>query len=154
MYACGLRHSEAVRLPISAVDSRLMLLRVIGKRNKERLLPLSEPVLAMLREVWKTHRHQQWLFANHDGTAHISRGSSYRAFVRAFQASGLKGEFTPHMLRHSFATQLLEKGVDIRVVQILLGHASIRSTMIYTHLTEPLRDDLRRMLGQFFRGLF
>ena len=154
MYACGLRHSEAVRLPISAVDSQQMLLRVIGKRNKERVLPLSEPVLAMLREVWLTHRNRLWLFPNNDGTSHLSRGSSYRAFVMARRTSGLQGDFTPHMLRHSFATQLLERGVDIRIVQILLGHASIRSTMIYTHLTVPLRNELRTMLGQFFRDLF
>ena len=154
MYACGLRHSEAVRLPVSAVDSRQMLLRVIGKRNKERVLPLSDPVLAMLRKVWTTHRHPQWLFPNNNGTRHLTRGSSYRAFVMALRNSGLQGDFTPHMLRHSFATQLLEKGIDIRVVQILLGHASIRSTMIYTHMTEPLRNELRTMLGQFFNGLF
>ena len=77
-----------------------------------------------------------------------------RAFNGAREACGFSDRFTPHTLRHSFATQLLEKGVDIRLVQILLGHASIRSTEIYTHLSEPLRRDLRQLLGDFFAGLF
>jgi len=131
-----------------------MLLRVIGKRNKQRALPLAEPVLAMLREVWKIHRHKAWLFANRKGASHLSRSTARLAFNAARAACGFDDSFTPHTLRHSFATQLLEKGVDIRLVQILLGHASIRSTEIYTHLSEPLRRDLRQLLGDFFAGLF
>jgi integrase/recombinase XerD len=131
-----------------------MLLRVIGKRNKQRALPLTEPTLAMLRQVWKTHRDPQWLFPNRNGTSHLSPVIARRAFHRARAACGFHGHFTPHSLRHSFATQLLTKGVDIRVVQILLGHSSLRSTEIYTHLSEPLRRDLRELLGNFFAGLF
>jgi site-specific recombinase XerD len=131
-----------------------MLLRVIGKRNKERALPLSEPTLAMLREVWKIRRSPQWLFANRKGTAPLSRKTARQAFNAAREACGYDDHFTPHTLRHSFATRLLEKGVDIRIVQILLGHASIRSTEIYTHLSEPLRRDLRQVLGDAFAGLF
>jgi integrase/recombinase XerD len=131
-----------------------MLLRVIGKRNKQRALPLSEPVLTMLREVWKIHRHKMWLFSNRHGTSHLSRSTARLAFNAARAACGFDDAFTPHTLRHSFATQLLERRVSIRVVQILLGHASIRSTEIYTHLSEPLRRDLRQILGDFFAGLF
>jgi site-specific recombinase XerD len=149
-----LRIGEALALPVSAVDSDQMLLRVIGKRNKERALPLTEPTLAMLREVWKIHRSSKWLFSNRKGTDHLSNRMARRAFHGARDACDFSDRFTPHTLRHSFATLLLEKGVDIRLVQILLGHASIRSTEIYTHLSKPLRRDLRQLLGDFFTGLF
>jgi integrase/recombinase XerD len=153
MYSCGLRHTEALGLPVSAVDSKQMLLRVIGKRNKERVVPLALPVLQMLRDVWKTHRNREWLFPSREGTTHLSRSGARRAFIRARAACGFDEDFKPHTLRHSFATQLLQKGVDIRIVQMLLGHASLRSTEIYTHLTEPMRADLRRILGEIFTGL-
>jgi len=139
---------------VAAVDSRQMLLRVIGKRNKQRALPLAEPVLAMLREVWKIHRNPKWLFSDRKGASHLPRSTARLAFNAARAACAFDDSFTPHTLRHSFATQLLEKGVSIRVVQILLGHASLRSTQIYTHLSEPLRRDLRQLLGDFFAGLF
>lgn len=141
-------------LPVAAVDSKRMLLRVIGKRNKERVVPLAEPTRAMLREVWKTHRSKQWLFPNGKRTAHISCETARDAFNAARTACGYDDHFKPHTLRHSFATRLLEKGVDIRLVQILLGHSSIRSTEIYTHLSEPLRRDLRQLLGDAFSDLF
>ena len=154
MYACGLRLSEATRLPVTAVDSSQMLLRVIGKRNKQRALPLSEPVLQMLREVWSLHRNSTWLFPRRDGSSHVPYSTIRKAFNVARHECLFDEEFKTHTLRHSFATHLLAKGVDIRVVQILLGHASLRSTQIYTHLTEPLREDLRKMLGDFFQDLF
>jgi site-specific recombinase XerD len=131
-----------------------MLLWVIGKRNKQRALPLAEPTLGMLREVWKTHRNPKWLFPNRNGTFHLSRDTARLAFNGARAACGFHDHFTPHTLRHSFATRLLEKGVDLRLVQILLGHSSLRSTEIYTHLSEPLRRDLRQLLGDSFAGLF
>jgi len=131
-----------------------MLLRVIGKRNKQRALPLAEPVLAMLRKVWNIHRNPKWLFSDRKGTSHLPRSTARLAFNAARATCGFGDDFTPHTLRHSFATQLLEKGVSIRVVQILLGHASMRSTEIYTHLSEPLRRDLRQLLGDFFADLF
>jgi integrase/recombinase XerD len=131
-----------------------MLLRVIGKRNKERVLPLAEPTRTMLREVWKVHRSKKWLFPNRKHTAHVSREMARQAFKAARTACGFDDGFVPHTLRHSFATRLLEKGVDIRLVQILLGHSSIRSTEIYTHLSEPLRRDLRQLLGDAFSDLF
>ena len=149
-----MRIGEAVALPVLAVDSKRMLLRVIGKRNKERALPLTEPIRAMLREVWKIHRSKQWLFPNRKGTAHLSAKTARNAFKAARAACGYDDHFVPHTFRHSFATRLLEKGVDIRLVQILLGHSSIRSTEIYTHLSEPLRRDLRQLLGDSFADLF
>lgn len=131
-----------------------MLLRIIGKRNKERALPLTEPTLTMLREVWKIHQSTQWLFSNRKDGPHVSRKTVRQAFNAARAACGFDDHFRPHTLRHGFATRLLEKGVDLRVVQILLGHSSLRSTEIYTHLSEPLRGDLRRLLSDAFAGLF
>jgi len=154
IYACGLRLREALQLPVSAVDSKQMLLQIIGKRNKQRALPLTQPILLMLRQVWKTHRNPTWLFPNRRGTAPVSRSTARTAFDLARAECGFNDHFTPHTLRHCFATQLLAKGIDIRVVQILLGHSSLRSTEIYTHLSEPLRCDLRQLLGNLFAGLF
>jgi len=153
MYACGLRMSEAASLPVAAVDSKRMLLRIVGKRNKERAVPLTEPLLHMLREVWKIHRHPQWLFPGRQGTSHVPYTTMRKVFSNARQACLFDESFKTHTLRHSFATHLLERGLDLRSVQLLLGHASIQTTQIYTHLSEPLRQDLRRMMGEFFQDL-
>ncbi len=155
MYACGLRISEAAKLPITAVDSKQMLLRIIGKRNKDRVVPLSEPTLDMLRQVWKLHRSQKWLFPRRsDPTRHVPRNTIGKA-IRVARTQCLLGDtFTSHTFRHSFATRLLEQGVDLRVVQILLGHAGIQSTAVYLHFTEPIRANIRELLGKFFQGLF
>jgi len=154
MYACGLRMSEAASLPVSAVDSKLMLLWIIGKGNKERAVPLTEPVLQMLREVWKMHRHPKWLFPRREGTSHVPYSTMRKVFNNARHECQFDEDFKTHTLRHSFATHLLERGANLRSVQILLGHASLKSTQIYTHLTEPLRQDLRHMMGEFFKDLF
>lgn len=154
IYAYGLRITEAVTLPVTAVDSKRMVLRVIGKRNKERLLPLTESILEMLREVWKTHRSNRWLFPSRRTVTHLPDATARLAFKKARNACGFNDQFRPHSLRHSFATHMLERGVDIRIIQILLGHSSIRSTEIYTHLSEPLREDLRQLLRQSTEGLF
>ena len=155
MYACGLRISETVKLPITAINSKQMLLRVVGKRNKERVVPLSEPTLDMLRQVWKLHRSEKWLFPRrNDPTRHVPHNTIGKA-IRVARTQCLLGDtFTSHTFRHSFATRLLEQGVDIRVVQILLGHASIQSTAVYLHFSEPVLNNIRELLGQFFRGLF
>lgn len=155
MYACGLRLSEAASLPISAVDSKQMLLHIIGKGNKERVVPLSKPVLLILCELWKTHRNRKWLFPRRKGKSqHVAYSTMRKAFNNARHECLFDENIKTHTLRHSFATHLLEQGVDIRIVQILLGHASLRSTQIYTHLSEPLRKDLRQLLGEFFKDLF
>lgn len=154
IYAYGLRMAEAVALPITAVDSKQMLLRLVGKRNKERALPLTESILQMLREVWKTHRSPKWLFPSRRIVTHLPDATARAAFNKARRACGFDDKFRPHSLRHSFATYMLQRGVDIRIIQILLGHSSLRSTEIYTHLSEPLREDLRRLLRQTTDGLF
>lgn len=154
IYAYGLRINEAVTLPISAVDSKQMVLRGIGKRNKERVLPLTDSILQMLREVWKIHHSPKWLFASRRRLTHLPDATARAAFVKARSECGFDVRFRPHSLRHSFATHMLQQGVDIRIIQILLGHSSLQSTAIYTHLTEPLRAQLRTLLARTTEGLF
>jgi integrase/recombinase XerD len=119
IYAYGLRIFEVVTLPISAVDSRPMVLHVIGKRNKERILPLTESILQMLREVWKTHRNRRWLYPSRRPATHLPDATAQAAFIKARAACGFNSSFGPHSLRHSFATHMLQRGVDIRIIQII-----------------------------------
>jgi site-specific recombinase XerD len=155
MYACGLRISEAATLEIPAIDSANRLLRVIGKGNKERRVPLPQPVLDDLRRVWARHRNRRWLFPNASGTGPVTTAVLVRTFTAAARQAGLAEHRrpTPHTLRHSYATRLLENGVDTRVVQVLLGHERIATTALYTHLTEPTRASLRRLLDRLMAGL-
>jgi integrase/recombinase XerD len=153
MYACGLRISETATLEIKAIDGPNGLVRVIGKGNKERWVPLPQPVLAELRRLWKTHRNRRWLCPNRDGSGPISRHALWGTFRQAAREAGITKRASPHSLRHSYATRLLEKGVDTRVVQILLGHAGIATTAVYTHLTEPTRTSLKAILDKLMTGL-
>jgi site-specific recombinase XerD len=154
MLALGLRISDVVPLTVRSIDKTQMIVRVIGKRNKERILPLPETLYAALRTFWLTHRHPRLLFPNRNRTAPLSVNSLRNGFNQARDALGIPKNITPHSLRHGFATHLLENGVDIRIVQMLLGHASISSTEIYTHLTKPMCNDLRDRLNIMFANLF
>lgn len=153
MYACGLRISEATTLQVGTIDSANRLLRIIGKGDKQRLVPLPAPILDELRGLWRSHRHPRWLFPNRDGANPVSPYVLGRTFRAAVQAANITQPVTAHSLRHSYATQLLEHGVDTRVVQVLLGHANIATTAIYTHLTEPTRVSLRGVLDRLMTGL-
>jgi site-specific recombinase XerD len=156
MYALGFRLRDALTLSVRAIDAKSQVVRIVSKRNRERIVPLPDSLLRELRAFWLTHRHPVWLFPNAHGTGPMNRKSLYRAFETARQHAGLGSHIKTHCLRHSFATHLLEAGTDIRIVQMLLGHASIRSTQIYTHLTLAMRSDLRSrldgMFGQAFPG--
>jgi integrase/recombinase XerD len=153
MYACGLRISEATTLEIGAIDRANLVLRIVGKGNKERLAPLPQPVLDELGCLWLTHHNRRWLFPNHRGDAPLNPRVLARTFAAAATAAGIRRDVTPHTLRHSYATRLIENGVDIRIVQILLGHASIASTAVYTHLTTPTRTSLHSLLDRLMTGL-
>ncbi len=154
MLALGLRISDVLALTVSSIDSTQMVVRVVGKRNKERILPLPETLLLALRRFWLTHQNPKWLFPNQKGTAPLDQRSLRKAFKQARDSLGLSQDLTPHSLRHGFATHLLENGVDIRIVQMLLGHASLSTTQIYTHLTKPMQKTLRHQLDGMFTGLF
>jgi site-specific recombinase XerD len=146
IYACGLRVSEGVKLQVNQIDSSRMLLHVQkGKGAKDRYVPLSPHILEMLRQHWATHRHPMWLFPARGPlgkrspattTAPITARSVQRAFQAALSESGIQKLATVHTLRHSWATHLLEAGVDLRVIQSYLGHSSPTTTAIYTHLTQ------------------
>ena len=154
MLALGLRIGDVVALTVDSIDAPQMLVRVIGKRNKERVVPLPQTLLVALRKFWLTHRHRRLLFPNGRGTAPLCVKSLRQAFNQARDTLGMAKAIKPHSLRHGFATHLLENGVDIRIVQILLGHASLRSTEIYTHLTKPMCENLRHQLDRMFADLF
>jgi site-specific recombinase XerD len=153
MYACGLRISEATTLEVGAIDRANQVLRIVGKGNKERLVPLPRPILDELGHLWRTHRNRRWLFPNRRGDAPIDKRVLSETFADAAEAAGIQRRVTPHTLRHSYATRLIENGVGIRIVQILLGHASIASTAIYTHLTTPTRASLQGLLDRLMTGL-
>jgi site-specific recombinase XerD len=156
VYACGLRLSEAAHLQVSDVDGQRGLLRVRGKGNKERLVPLPASLLPRLREFWKTHRTRPWLFpapGSHNPSRPLSRKSIQKAFASARQRCALSKHPTVHTLRHSYATHLLEVGVNLRLIQANLGHRSPKTTALYTHLTEPAWATLRVPLDQLTRNL-
>ena len=136
LYAAGLRVSEAVSLRITDVDSQRMLLHVVqGKGGKDRLVTLSPLLLYHLRCHYQRYRPRDWLFpSRHYPDRHITRDAV--AFAIAAVRHVVAGKpVSPHTMRHCFATHLLESGTDLRTLQALLGHASIRSTAIYTHVT-------------------
>lgn len=141
IYVCGLRLMEGAHLQVPDVDSERMLLHIHGKRRKDRLVPLPDAALTLLRDHWRTHRNPLWLFPATTGNpGPISRSSLQSAFARAVKQSGVHKRAHVHTLRHSYATHLLEAGVTLQLIQEYLGHTSARTTTIYTHLTRELRD--------------
>ncbi len=135
IYAAGLRVSEAVALTIKDIDSARMVICVRqGKGRKDRYVMLSEQLLDILRDYWKRERPQHWLFPGPDPVRPVTTRSVQRACRRIAHAAGLDKSVTVHTLRHSFATHLLEQGVDIRVIQDLLGHRQITSTTRYARV--------------------
>ena len=142
VYAAGLRVSEVVALRVSDIDSQRMMLRIEqGKGRKDRYGMLSERLLTVLREYWKSTRPQDWLFPGQTPPRHLTRSSVERVFHKAREAAGITKKVSVHTLRHSFATHLLESGVNLRKIQILLGHTSLRSTQVYTHVASDFLDE-------------
>ena len=152
MYGCGLRIGEAITLRSKQIDKHRGVIQVIGKGNRERLVPLPATLLDGLRNAWRTHGNREWVFARNATNGPINRESLYRAFRAARKDANLP-EATPHLFRHSYATRLLENGIRAEVVRILLGHASIRTTQTYLHLTEPTRVELQKVVGSIMRDL-
>lgn len=142
-YGAGLRVSELVMLKPEHIDSARMLLHVeLGKGQKSRLVPLSEVLLAQLRDYWRSDRPKvkgsPWLFPSEDPQKPLHPTTIEKACQRARVAAGLTKHATPHTLRHCYATHLLEAGTDLRTVQALLGHSALSTTAIYTHVQRKL----------------
>ncbi len=137
MYGAGLRVSEACRLQIEDIDSKRMVIRIRnGKGGKGRYSKLAERLLVVLREYYRHARPPgSYLFPGQPADKPISPESVRRAMNKATEACGISKRLTPHVLRHSFATHLHETGTDIRVIQVLLGHRSIRATQLYAQVS-------------------
>lgn len=163
IYACGLRLMEGARLGVADVDSARQLLHIHGKGGQDRYVPLSQALLELLRQHWKTHRSPSWLFPapTRQGLAHslahdggpLTRSSLQSALRRAVKQSGVRKRAHVHTLRHSYATHLLEAGVNLRLIQAYLGHSSPRTTAVYTHLTQEVRRAGQGPVEQLMEGL-
>jgi site-specific recombinase XerD len=137
-YGTGLRVSELVALQIPDIDSDRMLVRVRqGKGGKDRYTPLSQRLLRQLRSYWRVYRPTRWLFPGHKRDRPLSRQAAGAIYRQAKCAAGIRKTGGIHTLRHSFATHLLEADVDIRIIQVLLGHRCIKSTMRYLQVMTP-----------------
>jgi len=151
-YGAGLRVSEVVALKVSDIDSQRMTLRVEqGKGRKDRYVMLSPQRLQWLRQWWKAAHPRGWLIPGQDPVNPMSTRQLVRAVHAAAKAAGIAKRVTPHTLRHSFATHLLEQGVDIRVIQVLLGHAKLETTALYTRVAvntiREVKSPLERLSG-------
>jgi integrase/recombinase XerD len=161
VYSLGLRLQEGLNLQVADIDSKRMVVHVHrGKGAKDRYVPLPPRTLTILRQYWVTHRNPVWLFPatgrDHDqagsATEPMARSSVHGAMKRAVQDLGFRKRITIHTLRHSYATHLLEAGVNLRMIQQLLGHGSLQATMIYLHLTslgqEQARATIERVMSE------
>jgi len=162
IYACGLRLQEGVNLKVSQIDTARSQLHIQhGKGNKDRYVPLPMRALTLLRTYWLTHRHPIWLFPAAwpmDGTpqqvsAPMIVDGVQRAFRAAVEESGIHKHATVHTLRHSWATHLLEAGVNLRVIQVWLGHSSPTTTARYTHLTRKAEELAIAAIDRLLEGL-
>jgi integrase/recombinase XerD len=157
LYACGLRLQEGLHLQIGHIDAARQLVHVChGKGGKDRYVPLPQPILEMLRQYWATHRDPVWIFPSTHQTVQGPMDASgvQRAFQGALLDSGIQKHATVHTLRHSYATHLLETGLNLRLIQSYLGHASPNTTAIYTHLTQPSDDLAIQAVNRVVAGLW
>ena len=150
MYGCGLRVSELVNIEVNDIDMTNCLIRVMGKGSKEREIPLGEYSIYYLEEYLKIRytllkkETCNKLFLNNHGKA-MTRQGFFKILKHILKEKGLNPEISPHTLRHSFATQLLNYGADLRSIQEMLGHSDISTTRIYTHITdEKVKKDYEK----------
>jgi len=162
IYSCGLRLSEGINLRVEDIDSARGVIAVRNsKGNKDREVPLPEKTLELLKEQWKSHRNKALLFPSAaKGDANIStaqdpfsKSSVQSAFRSAVKSARINKKATVHSLRHSWATHLLEAGVNLRLIQVWLGHKSPSTTSIYTHLTEKAKTMAIKTINELMGDL-
>lgn len=153
MYGCGLRVSEVITLKISNIYIKDEFIRIIGKGNKERLIPISKSIIKTMKLYIEGERMQQEINTKHTDTVFINKRGSGLSRQMIFliikglaEKAGIKKNIGPHTIRHSFATHLLEGGADLRAVQQMLGHSNISTTEIYTHVSDQY---LREIISIF-----
>ena len=156
IYSCGLRLLEGVKLQVRDIDSSRMMIHVRqGKGRKDRCVPLPERTLAQLRGYWAIHRHPVWLFPGRDFGQYgpMNESGVQKAFGVALKQSGIAKAASVHTLRHSYATHLLEAGVNLRLIQSYLGHDSLNTTAIYIHLTPQAQGEAATTINQLMANL-
>jgi len=150
VYSAGLRIGEALDLIHTDIDSKRMLIHIrSAKGNKDRYVTLSPHLLDLLRDYYKAYKPRKWLFEGPNGGQYSYRSSAC-IFNRAVQKAGIRKHVTLHTLRHSYATHLLEDGTDLRVIQVLLGHNSSKTTEIYTHVSKVFLQKVKSPLDNLF----
>lgn len=146
IYSCGLRLSELINLMIKDIDSSAMTVTVRqGKGNRDRVVVLSEKLLVLLRDYFKKYKPEEYLFEGQIGGKYSER-SVQQVLKQILAKAKINKQGSVHTLRHSYATHLIEQGTDIRFVQELLGHKSIKTTLIYTHLTDATKRKIKSPL--------
>lgn len=158
IYACGLRLSEGVNLQVKQIDRSRMVLHIwAAKGGKERYVPLPDSTLKMLSAYWVSHRHPRWLFPSGgrmETSAKAMSGSSVqKVFKASLKQSAINKAATVHSLRHSYATHLLESGVNLRTIQSYLGHSSLATTALYLHLTRGTEAIARQNINRLMADL-
>ncbi len=140
LYGTGARRAELAHLKVTDIDSKRMIVRIRGgKGHKDREVMLSERLLEALRDHWRRYKPKEWLFPGgcwHTSSKPITVKAVYHACQQAAKRAGLEKKVHPHLLRHCFATHLLEAGADLRTIQMLLGHRDLEETTIYLHISK------------------
>jgi site-specific recombinase XerD len=136
IYATGVRRTEVARLRVCDIDSARMTITIDGKGKKDRVVMLSPVLLDTLRQYWRQAKPKYWLFPGKTPDQPISGNDVFAVFHNAVRRAGITKHVSPHSLRHSFATHLLESGVDLRTIQLLLGHRSLKTTARYLHVSQ------------------
>jgi len=151
IYSAGLRRSELLNLLPTDIDSARMVIRINGaKGKKDRISLLSDNLLQLLRQYYKEYHPKKYLFEGKSGGKY-SASSVENILKKSARKAGITKVVTLHMLRHSFATHLLEQGTDLRYIQELLGHESSKTTEIYTHVSKKAIDKIKNPIDEFFK---
>ena len=153
MYSCGLRISEALGLQVAHIDGKRMVVIVrAGKGNKDRHIPLPRRTLELLRDYWRAYRPRTCLLVTKDGRPLADHRVRY-FLKKALKQSGIPKRVSCHTLRHSYATNLMEQGVDVRVIQGLLGHRSLKTTTLYLHITQSVMQSVQDAVNDLMADL-